>query len=231
MPSNNDLDALQIKLNVKFNDISLLNQAFVHTSYLNEHPKPGLDSNERLEFLGDAVLGVVVAGELFKRMPRASEGTLTEYRALLVRKETLARHADLMGLGELLELSKGEQKSGGRESPRLLSSALEAVIGAIYLDKGINVSQEFILSVLSDDLEGLFAKKHGKGSKSSLQEKIQAEGNPTPKYVTIDTTGPDHKKTFTVEVRSGTKLLGSGTGKNKREAEEEAAADALEKLN
>ncbi len=230
MPSNSDIDSLQIKLNAKFNDISLLNQAFIHTSYLNEHPKPGLESNERLEFLGDAVLGVVVADELFKRMPKASEGMLTEYRALLVRKETLAKHAERLGLGELLQLSKGEQKSGGRESPRLLSSALEAVIGAIYLDKGLDASRDFTLSVLSEDLEGLSAKKHGKGSKSTLQERIQAEGRPTPKYVTIETTGPDHKKTFTVEARSGMTLLGLGTGKNKREAEEEAAANALEKL-
>lgn len=231
MLSNSDIESLQIKLNVKFNDISLLNQAFIHSSFLNEHPKVELSSNERLEFLGDAVLGVVVADELFRRMPDASEGRLTEYRALLVRKETLAKHGERMGLGEMLYLSKGEQKSGGRKSARLLSSTLEAVIGAVFLDGGIDASRAFILSFLSEDFDGLSAKKHGKGNKSTLQERVQAEGKPTPKYVTIDMTGPDHKKIFTVEARSGTKVLGIGTGKNKQEAEEDAASDALEKLS
>lgn len=230
MPSSNEIESLQVKLNVKFNDISLLNQAFVHASYLNEHPQRGLSSNERLEFLGDAVLGMVVAHELFRRMPDASEGTLTEYRALFVRKETLAKHAERMGIGKLLQLSKGEQKIGGRSSSRLLSSALEALIGAIFVDQGLNSSREFIFSFLRGDLDGLSAKKHGKGNKSTLQERIQGEGKPTPKYSTIETVGPEHRRTFTVEARSGTKLLGVGSGKSKQEAEEDAAENALEKL-
>ena len=230
MPSSTELEALQLKLNVKFNDIALLNHAFVHASYLNEHPDSGLSSNERLEFLGDAVLGMVVADELFRRMPDASEGTLTEYRALLVRKETLAKHAEIMSLGELLYLSKGEQKIGGRKSERLLGSALEAIIGALFIDQGLNASSRFILSLLGQDFDALSYKKHGKGYKSTLQERVQADGKPTPKYVTIDAVGPEHKKIFTVEVRSGAKLLGIGTGKSKQEAEEDAAANALERL-
>jgi ribonuclease-3 len=224
------LDALQAALGVKFEDESLLQQALVHRSYLNENPALHLVSNERLEFLGDAVLGFVVANELYSRFPDFSEGELTRLRAALVRGETLSRIAASLQLGEYLYLGHGEEESGGRSRARNLSCTLEAVIGAVFLDGGLDAVESFILKLLNGELEGVVEDKLAADYKSRLQQLIQSERKITPIYRTIEEVGPDHAKTFTVEVLAGDSILGRGSGRSKRAAEVDAARHALQGL-
>jgi ribonuclease-3 len=224
------LDALQAALGVNFKDESLLQQALVHRSYLNENPVLHLVSNERLEFLGDAVLGFVVANELYSRFPDFSEGELTRLRAALVRGETLSRIAASLQLGDYLYLGHGEEESGGRSRPRNLSCTLEAVIGAVFLDGGLDAAESFILNLLNGELEGVVEDKLAADYKSRLQQLIQSERKITPVYRTIEEVGPDHAKTFTVEVLAGDSILGRGSGRSKRAAEVDAARHALQGL-
>jgi ribonuclease-3 len=225
-----DLDALQATLGVNFKDESLLQQALVHRSYLNENPALHLVSNERLEFLGDAVLGFVVANELYSRFPDFSEGELTKLRAALVRGETLTRIALSLQLGDYLYLGHGEEESGGRSRSRNLSCTLEAVIGAVFLDGGLDAAESFILEMLHGELEGVVEDKFAADYKSRLQQLIQSERKITPVYRTIEEVGPDHAKTFTVEVLAGDIILGRGSGRSKRAAEVDAARHALQGL-
>jgi ribonuclease-3 len=225
-----DLDALKATLGVNFKDESLLQQALVHRSYLNENPALHLVSNERLEFLGDAVLGFVVANELYSRFPDFSEGELTKLRAALVRGETLTRIALSLQLGDYLYLGHGEEESGGRSRSRNLSCTLEAVIGAVFLDGGLDVAESFILKLLHGELEGVVEDKFAADYKSRLQQIIQSERKITPVYRTIEEVGPDHAKTFTVEVLAGDIILGRGSGRSKRAAEVDAARNALQGL-
>jgi ribonuclease-3 len=225
-----DLNALQATLGVNFKDESLLQQALVHRSYLNENPALHLVSNERLEFLGDAVLGFVVANELYSRFPDFSEGELTKLRAALVRGETLTRIALSLQLGDYLYLGHGEEESGGRSRSRNLSCTLEAVIGAVFLDGGLDVAESFILKLLHGELEGVVEDKFAADYKSRLQQIIQSERKITPVYRTIEEVGPDHAKTFTVEVLAGDIILGRGSGRSKRAAEVDAARNALQGL-
>ena len=215
---------------MSFNSESLLEQAFVHSSYLNENPSFALPSNERLEFLGDAILGLVVAEKLYREFPELPEGELTAIRASLVCRETLAKLASSLKLGDYLLLGQGEEASGGRTRQSDLANALEALIGAIYLDRGLAKTREFALSQLEPALKTIRAGKMAPNYKALLQEFVQGEKESPPIYRLVESTGPDHNKQFTVEVLIETEVLGQGTGKSKKAAEVEAARSAWRKL-
>ncbi len=226
-----DLAALQQTLGISFNDPSLLELALVHGSYINENPSLASTSNERLEFLGDAVLGLIVAEKLYQDFPHSDEGEMTRLRAGLVRRDTLARTARAVRLGDFLYLGKGEEASGGRNKPANLAGALEAVIAAIFLDQGSAITRDFILRLLNPELQKVVSQGAGVDYKSQLQELIQAREQQTPAYHVVEATGPDHDKRFTVEVRVGDTMLGRGSGKGKKAAETEAARAVLEQLS
>ena len=225
-----DLAALQQTLGISFNDPSLLEQALVHSSYVNENPGFASASNERLEFLGDAVLGLVVAEKLYQDFPHSDEGEMTRLRAALVRRSTLARMARTIKLGDYLYLGKGEEASGGRRKPANLAGTLEAMIAAIFLDQGLTITSDFILKLFDEELKRIASQRGGVDYKSQLQELIQAREQQTPVYQLVEAMGPDHDRGFTVEVRAGDTVLGKGSGKSKKAAETEAAGAALEQL-
>lgn len=226
-----DLAALQEILGVSFEDSSLLEQALIHSSYINEKPDLAPTSNERLEFLGDAVLDLVIAEKLYHDLPSLTEGEMTKLRAALVRGDTLARAARAVGLGDYLYLGKGEEASGGRHKPANLAGGLEAVIAAIFLDQGSAVAENFILRLFNKELEKAISQGGGADYKSQLQELIQAKEQQTPAYYVVKAKGPDHDRRFTVEVRVGDTVLGKGAGKSKKAAETDAARSALERLS
>ena len=200
--------------------------ALIHRSYCNEHP--GLLSNERLEFLGDAVLSLIISHRLYLLLPSSPEGELTARRSFLVRTPSLAAKSQNLGLDSLLKLSRGEEESGGRANPGLLANTFEAVLGALYLDSGLSVCQEYLHLVFPDsELTGHMTTKD---PKSLLQEKSQELGWGTPNYRLLNATGPDHAKHFTVEVSLGSKGQTIGQGKSIQKAETEAAAAALANL-
>jgi ribonuclease-3 len=225
-----DLAVLQEILGVAFKDPSLLEQALIHSSYINENPGLALTSNERLEFLGDAILGSVVAEKLYQDLPSFTEGEMTKLRATLVRRDTLAQAARAIRLGDYLYLGKGEEASGGRHKPVNLAGALEAVIAAIYLDQGVTTAKDFILRLFNKELQKVVSRGAEVNYKSQLQELIQAREQQTPAYYVIEATGPDHDRRFTIEVRAGDTVLGRGSGRSKKEAETEAARSALKRL-
>ena len=211
-----------------FNDEKLLKQALTHSSYANEkHIKKHLD-NERLEFLGDAVLEVVTSEYLFLHYPELSEGDLTKFRASLVCEPTLAACAPLIRLGDFILLGRGEDRTGGRKRKSILSDALEALIGAIYLDGGLTNAKEFILKFVLTDIEH---KKLFYDSKTILQEYVQGNYDGNLKYNVLEEKGPDHDKSFTVEARIGDEVIGTGSGHTKKAAEQEAVYQALLKFN
>ena len=226
-----DLASLQQILDIFFDNPPLLEQALVHSSYINENPSFTPTSNERLEFLGDAVLGFVVAEKLYQDFPHFTEGEMTRVRATLVRGYTLARIATAIKLGDYLYLGKGEEASGGRHKPTNLAGALEALIAAIFLDQGLVTARDFILRLLNEELQKTVSRGVEIDYKSQLQELIQSRQQPTPVYYVVKAAGPDHAKRFTVEVRVGNTMLGRGTGRSKRMAETEAARLALEQLS
>ena len=225
-----DLSTLQKNLGIEFKDISYLEQALVHSSYINENPDFSAASNERLEFLGDAILGMIVAEKLYRENPHLDEGKMTKMRANLVRRDTLAHIAKDIGLGDHLYLGKGEDASGGRHKPANLAAVYEAVLAAVYLDQGISVTRDFILKQLDRETGKVTGRRSRRDYKSELQEIIQAQRQQTPSYHVVQTIGPDHDKTFTVEVRLDNTVLGIGSGKNKKTAQSNAAHSALEKL-
>jgi len=225
-----DLAVLQQILGVFFKDPSLLEQALVHSSYVNENPGSALTSNERLEFLGDAVLGSVIAEKLYHDLPSFTEGEMTKLRATLVCRDTLAQAARAIGLGDYLYLGKGEEASGGQHKPVNLAGALEAVIAAIYLDQGAATAKDFVLRLFDKEFQKVVSQGAEVNYKSQLQELIQAREQQTPAYHVIEATGPDHDRRFTVEVKVGDTVLGRGSGRSKKEAETEAARSALERL-
>ncbi len=225
-----DMATLQKRLGVFFKDLSLLEQALLHSSYINENPGLAPASNERLEFLGDAVLGLAVAEKLYQAFPHLDEGEMTRLRAALVRRDTLSRMARNIGLGEYLYLGKGEEASDGRNKPANLAATLEAVIAAIFIDHGLSAASDFILRSLDAELQKAVNPGTGVDYKSELQELIQAREQRTPTYHVITVTGPDHNKQFTVEVRVDEVVLGRGAGKSKKAAETEAAHAALGQL-
>ena len=204
-----------------FKDKSLFDQALTHRSWVNEHPK-GRGTNERLEFLGDAILEFIVSVELYIQFGKKEEGYLTALRANLVNTTNLAQAARKLDLGKYLYLSKGEEETGGRDNPSLLADTMEALIGAIFLDSGLNKTKEFVSKYLLVDIQEII-RKPLKDAKSRLQEKVQAKSMPAPNYKVISESGPDHSKKFVVEVIVGGKKLGRGRGKTKSEAEQRAA--------
>jgi len=226
-----DLATLQHILSISFNDLSLLEQALVHSSYINENPDFAPFSNERLEFLGDAVLGFVITEKLYQDFPHFTEGELTRVRATLVRGDTLAHIATTIRLGDYLYLGKGEEASGGRYKPTNLAGTLEALIAAVFLDQGLVTARDFILSLLNEELQKIVSQGVEVDYKTQLQELIQSRQQPTPVYYVLEAAGPDHDKRFTIEVRVGDTVLGKGAGKSKRLAETEAARLALEQLS
>lgn len=224
-----DLDEAQRQLRLRFRNPALLAEAFVHRSYLNEAPNVGLRSNERLEFLGDAVLGAIVAYDLFRRYPEASEGRLTGMRAVLVQRATLAEAARRLDLGRWLLLSRGEEQAGGRGREVNLARVYEAIVGAIFLDRGLAAATRFVLRTLKPELDRL-ATGYVPDAKSRLQWLVQREWQQPPVYRTLAERGPDHAKVFQVQVLVEGRVVGEGSGHSKRSAEQAAAAAALQRL-
>jgi ribonuclease-3 len=223
------VEALQRALGIRFSDSTRLREALTHRSYLNEINQ-AWPSNERLEFLGDAVLGVIATDYLFERFPELGEGELTNLRSALVRTETLARFAQDIDLGRYLFLGRGEEMSAGRRRPGGLACAFEALLGALYVDHGYEAARAFALGFIEPELTAVVEGRLHKNAKSVLQELVQARMQQTPSYHLIEEAGPDHAKSFTVEVRVGHRVLGRGHDRSKRGAEQAAAEVALEQL-
>jgi len=221
-------DSLFRTISYRFRNDDLLRQALTHRSFLQEEKKSTM-SNERLEFLGDAVLGLVVTDELYQRFPESREGELTSIKAHLVSREMLAKQAAKIGLGKFLFLGMGEENSGGRTRESILSNAYEALVGAIYLDGGVEQVRSFLKHHLLRDGDLLVRKVH-RNYKGWLLEYVQSRGEPNPKYFILEEKGPDHKKEYTVEVRVAGKAWGKGSGFSKKKAEQEAARQAIRKL-
>ena len=224
-----DWVAIQEQLGVTFNDLSLLQQSFVHRSYLNENADFTLGSNERLEFLGDALLSLVIAENLYRQFADLDEGEMTKLRAALVRQDSLAQMSLSLGLGEYLYLGQGEEKGGGRKRARNLACVMEAVIGAVFIDQGFDVASDLVMRLFGRSLRKVAEEGMAVDHKSKLQELVQAERQQRPTYRLVGAVGPDHDKTYWVEVVVGGDLLGRGCGKSKQSAEKEAAKQALER--
>lgn len=212
----------------RFRDERLLETALTHGSYLHEHPDQDARDFERLEFLGDAVVSLVVGEELFARFPEAAEGQLTALRARVVSRDALAGVAQRLGLPGRVRLGRGEEGSGGRGRVGLASTVFESVIGAIYVEAGFEIARDVILRVMSEELDET-ATAPRKSAKSALQERAQAERHPLPAYRVVEERGPEHRRDFVVEVEAAGSVA-QGTGPSKREAEEAAAAKLLEEL-
>jgi ribonuclease-3 len=218
------------RLGLGFSNIALLSRALTHRSYINEN-SDALEDNERLEFLGDAVLDFVVGAWLYHHYPEMAEGDLTLVRTALVRTEQLAEFALLIQLGEALRLGQGEILSGGRSRKALLCAGFEALIGSMYLDRGINAVEKFITPFLTEAISTILEDDELRDPKSLLQEWTQARGHPAPIYQTVKESGPDHDKEFEVQVSVPGVITGLGRGSNKREASKMAARQALNKLS
>lgn len=215
-----------LRIGHAFRDPRLVEEALTHRSYQNEHPEAA-SHNERLEFLGDAVLGMIVADALMRLAPGASEGQLTRWRAALVNEATLAGVARELGLGEALRLGRGEEKNNGREKPSILADAVEAMVGAVYLDGGLGAAQEAVRGLLGEALEDAASGAVGPDVKTVLQERLQAGGGGTPSYHVVATSGPEHEKEFEVEILLDDAVVARGRGRSKKEAEKDAARNAL----
>lgn len=223
---------LMQNLGVAFVNPLLLENALIHRSFLHEHPEQvnGLTSNERLEFLGDAVLNFATAAWLYDRFADGGEGELTAMRSALVKTSTLARFARELQLGDYIRMSRGEDSSAARNRASLLADVFEAVLGAIYLDQGIDAARAFVLPFLEREIERVLAGQVDIDYRTRLQERIQAEYGVTPVYRTAQVSGPDHRRQFTIEVLVGQDCLGLGNGPSKQAAAQDAARVALEAL-
>ncbi len=224
-----DYSQLEKRIGVKFNDTKILEQAFTHRSFLNENRHLKKEHNERLEFLGDAVLELATTDFLYKKFPQKTEGDLTALRSSLVNTNTIAEVASELGFNDFLFLSKGEAKDTGRARQYILANTFESVVGAIYLDQGFQAAEKFIDAFLFPRLDHILDKELWVDSKSKLQEIVQDKLSVTPVYETVKELGPDHNKTFTVRVQYGKDTVYEGSGKSKQEAEQKAALDALVK--
>jgi ribonuclease-3 len=224
------LSEFQEKIGASFKDITLLERAFTHRSYLNEHPKLGLEHNERLEFLGDAVLELSVTDYLYRHYGEP-EGILTNWRSALVKTESLSAVADQLELAQYFKLSRGESKGNSRSHNQLSANAVEAVIGAIYLDQGYEAADGFINRFVITRLPEILEQGTWLDPKSRFQELAQEQFGLTPTYRVLDETGPDHDKQFTVGIFVGDKLFGKGDGASKQAGQQAAAARALESLD
>lgn len=223
------LTALQEQIGIKFTNVGLLERAFIHRSYLNEHPKSGLEHNERLEFLGDAVLELVVTDYLYRTFDNP-EGDLTNWRSALVKTESLSAVAEALELDQYLRLSRGEAKGNVRSRALIHANCVEATIGAIYLDQGYDAAKGFIDKYIISRLEAIFADGSWVDPKSKFQELAQEREGFTPHYRVIEETGPDHDKVFTVGVYVGDTLCGKGQGSSKQAAQQAAAAVGLKRF-
>jgi ribonuclease-3 len=214
------------KIGYPFADMRLLETALNHASYANEHGMSKFDSNERLEFLGDAVLENVISDYLYKRLPNEEEGALTRLRAHIVCERSLFRIANTFSLGGFLNLGKGEEH-GGRDRASIVSDALEALIGAIYLDGGAEAARRFIMDEFGDVINEAVSGSSGGDYKTALQERLQSEGQVNIRYLVDNQEGPEHDKVFYVSVLKNGKRIGRGSGRNKKQAEQDAARNAL----
>lgn len=219
------------KIGVHFKDETLLIQAFTHRSYINENTRTGLFHNERLEFLGDAVLELVATRFLFDKYPTQDEGELTAYRSALVNAIIIAEVASVLGINDYLLLSKGEQKDNGKARQYILANTYEALVGAIYLDQGYDIAKQFIEGTLLGRIDEIVKKKLWRDPKSFAQEMAQEHYSVTPTYKVMKETGPDHDKQFTVGIFFGSDHIATGKGKSKQEAEASAAEGALKAKN
>jgi len=224
---NTDLGKLQTILGTQFSDHDLLRSAITHRSYLNEHKEATWEHNERMEFLGDAVLELVVTDFLFKKYTDKPEGELTAVRAALVNTVSLSAASEALGVNEFLMMSKGEAKDMGRARQYILANTFEACIGAIYMDQGYDAAQQFIATNLFPKTEEIVAKRLWQDSKSRFQELAQEHHSVTPTYETVAQEGPDHDRVFTVGVFLKKDQLAAGTGRSKQEAEQAAAEAAM----
>jgi ribonuclease-3 len=231
VPLPQEFDALEARINYRFRDRGLLEHALTHKSKAHEDPSGGVTDNESLEFLGDAVLGLVVAEALFRSFPNYSEGQKSKIKANLVSTASLAELAEQLGLGEHMILGRGEEKTGGRRKQALLADTCEALIAAIYLDGGLEPARQFLVREFGVAIEQARQPEYfGRDHKSRLQERLQALGRPLPAYRVAGEVGPDHRKLFHVEVVVGEDVLAQGVGRTKKDAEQEGAKLALEAL-
>jgi ribonuclease-3 len=221
------IDAFAARWGLTFGDLGLVRMALTHRSFLNEHPELDWDDNERLEYLGDAVLDLLLGEHLYLSFPQAREGELTALRAALVRRSTLARFAEELGIGEALFMGHGEIETGGRERAATLCGAFEAVVGALYLDQGIGGAAALVMPLVEAELSAAQVEVSDKDPKSRLQELSQGALGVTPRYRTVNAEGPDHAKMFTVEVSIAGVVCGVGLGSAKQIAAQEAAIAAL----
>ncbi len=225
-----DFNSFEQRLGLSFSNLDLLIEALTHRSYLNEHREYAGSHNERLEFLGDAVLELAVTNFLFKKYPAKPEGELTAYRAALVNTVSLAETSQALGVNDFLLLSKGESKDTGRARDVILADAFEAIIGAVYLDAGYSAAEAFIAKNLYTKIDEVIAKRSYQDAKSRFQEVAQEKRGTTPAYETLSEIGPDHDKRFTVGVFIGTVEIARGEGQSKQEAEQSAAQAGLDKM-
>ena len=223
-----DFSIIEKKLGLKFKNKDLLKQAFVHRSYLNENPELKLEHNERLEFLGDAVIELIVTEHLYKDYPEKTEGDLTNWRAALVNAKMMTSVAEELGFNDYLLLSRGESKELGKARAYILANTFEALLGALYLDSGYKPCDEFIKKYLLKNLASIIRDGSYKDAKSKFQEEAQERASITPSYKVIKESGPDHEKSFVVGVYLGQELVAEGKGLSKQEAEEAAAELALD---
>jgi ribonuclease-3 len=224
---NPDFKKFENNIGIIFNNKDILKQAFTHRSYLNEHRDLEIGHNERLEFLGDAVLELIVTEYLYTKYPDSNEGELTAFRSALVNAVTMADAASKIGMNDFLLLSKGESKDTGRARQIILANTIEALIGAIYLDQGYETAKYFISTNIFNLIEKIVEEKSWIDSKSKFQEQAQENESVTPLYKTLKEEGPDHDKKFTVGVYLGKEKIAEGEGKSKQDAEQVAAANAL----
>lgn len=222
-----DFGAFEKKIGIAFRDKELLRTAFTHRSYLNENRRGGMEHNERLEFLGDAVLELIITEFLFNKYPEKAEGDLTSYRSALVNANTLSKVAEQLGMNECLLLSRGEAKDTGRARQVILANTIEAFIGALYQDLGYGAVKKFVAEHIFPLTDEIVKKRIWLDAKSHFQEKAQEIVGVTPSYETVKETGPDHDKHFTVAVFLGKERVTEGTGKSKQEAEQDAAKNGL----
>ena len=227
----NNYEEIEAKLGIVFKDKTLLDNALTHRSYLNEHREIALQNNERIEFLGDAVLELLISTYLYTKYPEKPEGELTNIRAAVVRTESLAEESRNLGLGAHLRMSKGEKESGGSDKDYLLANTFEAVLGAIYQDQGLDVCRDYIERTLLRKVDRIVENNLFIDPKTQAQEIIQATFKVTPIYEVVKQEGPDHDKIFTVALKINNKEIAVGTGSSKQKAEENAAKATVEILN
>ena len=217
------------RIGLKFNDYMLLCRALTHSSFLNEHPD-AIEDNERLEFLGDAVLDFMIGAWLYNKFPEMKEGHLSKYRSALVQTTTLAEFARTIDLGQALRLGRGEFLASGKSKTALLCDAFEALVGALYLDQGLDAVRSFVMPFMEGAIDDIIMNHKDDDAKSRLQEILQSKNMPVPHYEVVRELGPDHSKIYEIEVRVGDNALGIGQGSSKQNAAKKAAQDALEKL-